>query len=552
MFRILFLLLLPSSLVCFGGQAVIGALNISNQTPRHTITGTVTNAVTGEPVRRALVQMNGAASGAVLTSSDGRFQFADVPEGPAVFSLQKPGFSDTRFTPGSPWAAPNAVVTVGSGKNDFHLALLPNSKIIGHIIDADGEPLANVQVQILLEQIWRGRRQWQARNSASTDEDGSYRVEDLTAGRYVVFAMGGAVPQQSSNGPREVIAPRYYPAAPDLASAQPVDLRAGQEFRADFRLRAERGYRLTAQVSGAPAGQGVGFSMQNADGQNFWSEGMQYDPAHGQLIVPALPPGLWTLFLNANDTQGHGYQTRQEIAVGHTDLDLQIPLRPAASIPVTVNHPATQAVDTEQPQLVQMINGQKVMNPGISVNLISTDASSMQSVGLQMQGDPPVLGFNDVPPGKYKLDVQAFGNECVESAWYGSVDLTRDYVVIDTNGGTQPLTINLRADCATLTAKLSPEERSHSGFVLIVPGSSVGEPKILQVQQTSPPSVFTGFAYQSLTLSPGSYQVFALTSVEGLEYSNPEALRNYPSQSVNLGPGQKTELTVELTERKEN
>jgi len=547
MSRILFLLLLPSSLFCFGGQVVEGPLNPTNQTSRHTVTGTVTNAVTGEPARRALVQMYGAASGAVLTGSDGRFQFADVPEGRIFFNMQKPGFSD----PANSAGRPNPGLTVGSGKNDFHLALLPNSKIVGHIIDADGEPLENVQVQILLEQIWQGRKQWQPRNNAATDEDGSYCAEDLTPGRYVVFAMGGAVPQQSSNGPREVIAPRYYPAAPDLASAQPVDLRAGQEFRADFRLRAERGYRVTVQVSGVPAGQGVGFSMRNADGQNFWSEGMQFDQAHGQLIVPALPSGVWTLSLNANDTQGHGYQTRQEIAVSHTDLDLQIPLRPAASIPVTVNHPATQAPDTEQPQILQMINGQKVMKPGISATLIPTDASIMQSIALQMQGDPPVLGFNDVPPGKYKLDVQA-GNECVESAWYGSVDLTRDYVVIDANGGTQPLTINLRADCGTLTAKLRPEERSHTGFVLVVPSSSVGEPKILQVQQASTPIVFTGFAYQSLTLSPGSYQVFALTSLEGLEYSNPQALRNYPSQSVNLGPGQKTELTVELTERKEN
>jgi hypothetical protein len=514
------------------------------------VTGTVTNAVTGEPVRRALVQMNGATSGAVLTGADGRFQFADVPEGPAVFSLQKPGFSDPRFTP-SQWGMPNAFFTVGSGKNDFHLTLLPNSKIIGHITDGDGEPLANVQVQILLEQIWQGRKQWQPRNSASTDEDGSYRAEDLTPGRYIVFAMSGAVSPQSSNGPREVIAPKYYPAAPDLASAQPLDLRAGQEFRADFRLRAERGYRVTAQVSGIAPGLGVGFSMQNASGQNVWFEGMQFDPTHGQFIATALPPGLWTLVLSANDTQGHGYQTRQEIAVGHTDVDLQIQLRPAASIPVTVNHPTTQTPDTEQPQIIQMINGQKMMNPGIGATLISTDASSMQSVGLQMQGDPPALEFNDVPPGKYKLDVQS-GNECLESAWYGSVDLTRDYVVIDANGGTQPLTINLRADCGTLTAKLRPEERSHNGFVLVVPSSPVGEPKILQVQQASTPQVFGGFAYPSLTLPPGSYQVFALTSLEGLEYSNPEALRNYPSQSVNLGPGQKTELTVELTERKEN
>lgn len=540
MFRILFLLLLPSSLFCFGGQAVI-----TNQAPRHTVTGTVTNAITGEPVRRALVQMNGPVSAAMLTGADGRFQFADVPEGQIFFSTQKPGFSDQANQLGRP----NTGLAVGSGKNDFHLTLLPNSKIVGHIIDADGEPLESVQVQILFEQIWQGRKQWQPRNSASTDEDGSYRVEDLTPGRYVVFAMGSAVPQQSSNGPREVIAPKYYPAAADLASAQPVDLQAGQEFRADFRLRAERGYRVTAQVSGVPAGQGVGFSLQNASGQNFWSEGMQYDQAHRQLIVPALPPGIWTLFLNANDGQGHGYQTRQEIAVSHTDLDLQIPLRPAAGIPVTVNHPTTQAPDAEQSQIIQMINGQKLINPGISATLISTDPSSMQSIGLQMQGDPPVLEFNDIPPGKYKLDVQAFRNECVESAWYGDVDLTRDYVVIDANGATQPLTINMRADCSTLTAKLRPEERSHTGFVLVVPSSTLSEPKILQVQQAS---TFNGLAHPSLTLSPGSYQVFALTSLDGLEYSNPEALRNYPSQSVNLGPGQKTELTVELTERKEN
>jgi hypothetical protein len=549
MFRILFLLLLPSSLFCFGGQAVIGSINVTNPPPRHTVSGTVTNAVTGEPVRRALVQMNGPVSSAMLTSADGRFRFSEVPEGQIFFSVQKPGFSDQANQLGRA----NTGLTVGSGKNDFPLTLLPNSKMVGHIIDADGEPLEGVQVQILFEQIWQGRKQWQPRNSASTDEDGAYRVEDLTPGRYVVFEMGSAVPQQSATGPREVIAPKYYPAAPDLASAQPVDLRAGQEFRADFRLRAEPGYRVTAQVSGVPAGQGMGFSLQNASGQNFWSQGMQYDQAHGQLIVPALPAGLWTLFLNANDTQGHGYQTRQEIAVSHTDLEIQIPLRPAISVPVTVNHPATQAPDTEQPsQIVQMINGQRLMNPGIGATLIPTDPSSMQSVGLQVQGDPPALLFNDVPPGKYKLDVQAFSNECVESAWYGSVDLTRDFVMIDANGGTQPLTINLRADCSTLTAKLRPEERFPSGFVLVVPSSPVGEPKVLQVQQPSTHTVSTGFPTLSLTLSPGSYQVFALTSLDGLEYSNPEALRNYPSQSINLGPGQKTELTVELTERKEN
>jgi hypothetical protein len=518
------------------------------------VSGLVTNAVTGEPIRRALVQMNGQASGAVLTGADGRFQFADVPEGQVVLSPQKPGFSDPGSLPGRQGFRPNPLYTVGSSKNDFHLTLLPNSKIVGTVLDGDGEPVENAQVQILFEQIEMGRKQWQPRNTANSDEDGSYRVEDLPPGRYVVFMMGHIPPPVSGgNVPSEVIAPKYYPNVPDLASAQPIDLRAGAEFRADFRLRTERGYRLTAQVSGVPAGMGVGFSLQNASGQTVWLQGMQFDQAHGQIVVPALPSGLWTLFLNASDAQGHSYQTRQEVAVNHADVtDLQISLRPAAAIPVTINHPTNPAAETVQPQIDHDIHATRLMNPGIGATLISMETSNMQSYGLGMQGDPPVMEFGGVAPGKYKLDVQAFGSECVESAWYGSVDLTRDYLSIDASGGTQALTINLRSDCSTLTAKLRPEEKAPSGFVLIVPTSSMGEPKVLQLQGQSNSNPFNPMNNPFLTLSPGSYQVFAVTSIEGLEYANPEVLRNYPSQSVELGPGQKAELTVELTERKEN
>jgi hypothetical protein len=544
------LLLLPSSLFCFGAQVSIGPLN-TNQLPHHTVSGIVTNAVTGEPIRRALVQLNGPTSAAVLTGSDGRFQFTDVPEGPVVFTPQKPGFSDPRFTPGSQWNIPNAFFTVGSSKNDFHLTLLPNSRMAGRITDGEGEPVENVQVQMLFEQIVQGRKQWQPRITVTSDEDGAYRAEDLTPGHYLVFAAGHTVPPPTPNAPREVMAPRYFPDAPDQASAQTVDLRSGQEFRADFRLRAERGYRVTAQVSGAPASNGVAFSLQNASGQNIWFDGMQFDQVHGRIDVPTLPSGLWTLFLNANDSQGHGYQTRQEIAVNHADvLDLQILLRPFASIPVTINHSTNPAAETAPAQIDHSFSGRRLMNPGIGATLNSADPSYMQSYGLQMQGDPPVIEFRDIAAGKYKLDVQAYGNECLESAWYGSVDVSRDYLLVDPNSGTQALTINLRSDCSSLTAKLRPGERPQSGFILVVPTSSLGEPKVLQAQ--SSPNAFDPMSNLSLMLSPGSYQVFAVTSIEGLEYANPEVLRNYPSQTVELGPGQKTELALELTERKEN
>jgi hypothetical protein len=517
-----------------------------NQAPRRTVTGSVTNAVSGEPIRHALVQLSGARSVAVLTGPDGRFQIADVPEGPAYFSAQKPGFFDSRAMSGG--RQTNMSFTVGSGKNDFPLTLFPAARIVGHVTDRDGEPVEETQVQVFAEQIVQGRKQWQHRNGAPTDDGGSYQVDELLPGRYVVFANGHALPAQNWNAPREVSAPTYFPDASDLASAQPIEIRPGQEFRADFRLRTERGFRITAQVSGIPgASRGAGLALQNSSGQTVWFDGMHFDQRRGQFIAPAVPSGAWTLVLSANDGQGHSYEARQEIAVNHADLnDLQIALHPATSIPLTINHPANQAAAAAAETNLNR-------GPSVFATLNSLDQFNFRNFGMQMQGDPPTPTFLNVSAGKYRLDVQTYGRECVESAWYGSVDLLRDYLIVSSDGGSQPVTINLRDDCATLTAKVRPGEHAPAttGAVLVVPSSSFVAPKVLPIATQLPPGL-SGVSLSATVLSPGSYQVYAFTNLDGLEYANPEVLRGYPSQSVTLEPGQKAEVAVELSERKEN
>jgi hypothetical protein len=516
-----------------------------NQGPRRTVTGSVTNAVSGEPIRHALVQLSGSRSATVLTGPDGRFQITDVPEGPVSLSAQKPGFFDSRTMRGADGMQFNAF-KVSSGKNDFQLRLLPAGRIEGKVTDRDGEPVKDIQVQVLAEQVLQGHKQWQARNASSTDDDGSYEVADLLPGRYIVFANGHTLPAQSWNAPREVSAPTYFPNAVDLASAQAIDIAPGQQFRADLQLRTERGFRITGQASGVPGAMGVGLSMQNASGQTVWFDGMSFDQSRGQFIAPTVPSGTWTLVLSANNGRGQMYEARQEIAVNHVDVsDVQIVLHPAMSIPVTINHPANQAPGAAQPNADR--------GPSVFATLTSLDAFNFQSYGTQPQGDPPALAFPNITAGKYRLDVQTYGKECLESAWYGSVDLLRDYMTVGSDGGgTQPITINLRADCATLTAKVRPGGHvPATGILLVVPGSSFAAPKVLPIVTQLPPE-FSGMGLDAAVLSPGSYQVFAFSSLEGLEYANPEVLRGYPSQSVNLEPGQRAEVTVELSERKEN
>jgi hypothetical protein len=512
MFRIFFLLL-PSALV-----------SAQVEPPHHTITGTVVNALTGEPIRHALVDLHGIVQKSALTGPDGRFQIEDVAEGQVMFSAQKPGFFDPNSLPASQWSPSIPWSTVGSAKNDFLLKLLPGARLLGRVTNSDGEPLEGASLHILNERAWQGHKQW-ANNSVNADEDGLFRADDLTPGRYVVFAHG---PQA------EVTAPAYYPNAPDIESAQAIDLRPGQEFRADFRLRSERGYRVTGQILGVPSTNGVGLSFQNADGETLQFQ-VSFDAANGQFVAPSVPSGTWTLLAFAGDNEGHQYQARQEISVNHADVaNVQIMLHPNAVIPVTVNHSTAPSAGVEG---------------SIVATLISVDQPIFQMNGMQQQGDPPVLSFLNVTPGKYKLDVQGYAHECLESAWYGSIDLTHDYLLLGPDAGVQPIVINLRADCATLTAKLRPADQQRAGVVLIVPTSSIAEPKVLQLQPQQPNQTFNRIP-QSLPLSPGAYQVYAFTSPEGLEYSNPQVLRAYPSQSVTLAPGQNTELTVELSEPK--
>ena len=351
----------------------------------------------------------------------------------------------------------------------------------------------------------------------------------------------------SWNGPRQVNPPMYYPDANDISSAQVVELQPGQEFLADFHLHTEQGYRVTAQVTGLPPNVGAGPSLENASGQSVHFGGLHFDRTRGQFTADAVPSGTWTLVVAGGDREGHSFQTRQEFTVDHADLSgLQLQVQANATIPVTVNHANAQTENQPAENPPENLGNGSFITPltTIQVQLVGADTSQQgHNYPAILQGDPPSLRFMNIPAGKYKLNVQSFGNDCLESAMYGSVDLSRDYLVVTSDAGAQPITIDLQSNCAVLKVRVKADGRNV--FAILAPSSSFAEP-IVQPLMIEP----MGFA--QLTLSPGSYQVFAFSSLNGLEYANPEALRNYPSQSITLDAGQQKELTLEVTERREN
>src|SRR5579864_5872360 len=146
---------------------------------QYKLSGTVVDAVTGAPIRRAMVQLMGMQSQAVLTDEGGKFRFENLAQDQAVIYAHKPGYTD------SSGGAPVRVM-IGGDTSPLVLKLDPESAIVVKVTGEDGEGVEGLPVRVLSSQVQEGRRFWSARNGGQTDEQGEYRAGNLIPGKYYV------------------------------------------------------------------------------------------------------------------------------------------------------------------------------------------------------------------------------------------------------------------------------------------------------------------------------------------------------------------------------
>jgi hypothetical protein len=336
--------------------------------------------------------------------------------------------------------------------------------------------------------------------------------------------------------------PQYYPNGSDLSSAQALELKPGQDAEADFTLHAAATSTLSGVVAGAPQ-NGVSISYDGADGQQTGANYLQLDPQTGKFALRMAPYGTWTLHFTSNDTQGNAYYADQSIEINAPAISgLHVLLQAAPVIPVIVNHAVAIASTSSQSDSPQPAN----QGPGVQVQLLpANNANNERFYAAPQPGDAQgALFFRGVRPGNYKVVAQAFGQECIESVSMGSVDLMRNDLLISPGSQPPAITISLGNDCATLTGTIRSETKNTSAFVLLVSDSAPTEPKLIPVQSNQT-FIFPG-------LSPGGYRIWAFSNIAGLEYANPDALRDYPSQQVTLDANQKATVNLDLVARRSN
>ena len=507
---------MPSAIFKAQVQAIIGAVAPQQSAKRYTVSGAVSNFITGEPIRRALVQIGPSSA---FTGADGRFQLEGLPEGSYSAIVQRPGF----FDPGQAGlGTPPGMITVGPNTPSIALKLIPESVIQGRVLSKTGEPVENAQIQVIGEQIFSGRKILQNMAGISTDDAGEFRAEGLRPGKYYVEVQQHPVYGWNFMS-RQVYPEQFYPNAPDLASAQALQLKPGENAEADFTLSAQ----MAARVSGvlAPAARGGIFvTLQDASG-NETQANVMFNPRTGHWMLPFVPPGSWTIIFRAQDQPGDAYYAEQRVEVHNSDIeDLRVVLQAVPPIPVhVVNLPEGNA-------------------PGIQLRLIPQNGprlNSQEYMAAPQNGNPEALAFQSVAPGIYRVAVQSNGQGCIDSVSSGSLDLMRDPLVVALGSAAPAIQVALRNDCASLDVTVQAQNSLVQQPLLLVAESPALDPKMAFV----PGGSHTGFS----ALTPGTYRLYAVANVNNLEYTNPEAMRDLASQEITLAPNQQGSVTVNAT-----
>ena len=537
--------------------------------------GLVRNAATGEPLARALVEIEGDANSGSLTDGEGRFEIPNLPTGPQILIVRKPGFLDRPSAgPSDPLdyaPSPTHSVLVAAEMPDLVFTLHPSAAIYGQIVLSTGDPAEGIGVRLLQRNVQNGRGVWRTVSAAKTNSAGAYRFAGLCNCTYAVHTEPAMDSQRASS----LIAPGstieragypsvFYPEARDLAGAAKFRLSEGQQTSANFTLTLEPFRAISAQVSGnsqGKTGQDANFAVTVLDSSgNILSYIAQFDADTGT-IQSELPDGSYSLRVTAfrPSAMTHDVETEgnsppaARVMVGSADFtvhghaisDLRIPLStpPLSSVQLTLVH---SGEPDGKPVRDQNRQG--------TIDVLADQTGGWTTDGMTTQlarGLHPGSNHGTyLPPGPYWLHAVLAGSHwCEQSFTSGGENLARGPLILNLAGGTIPLELTLRDDCGKLTISLpqsvtrlpSGEESYYTVYLVPDFDTTVDlYPWLLR------PSTGGTFTFEGLT--PGNYHVYTFEAPVQLEYRNPAVLAAlpHPGQSVTLSPGATANLVLEV------
>lgn len=528
--------------------------------PKCALSGTVVNALTGEPLAKVRVLAYGSGGGsnatpATVTDAKGHFTLVDLPAGRYEVKGQRNGFLDgaygARHAEGS--GTPIAVES-GQEIKDLQLKLTPFAVIAGSIRDADGEPLSRITVTVHRLRFERGRRRLVQAGGAYTDDLGQYRIPDLAPGKYLVFAEAAKAADFGSMSRVEVITedhspkgserplallPTLYPGVQDPSAARPVELSAGARVTGiDITLSRSRTVTVKGRAS-APAGMRMSGVELNLAGVESGEPGLHmFTPVsqRDDFEFHDVPPGNYVLTASAG----------APVKAFNGSMEM-FPEELKARVPITVGSSPIDNVRLIMQEGAEIDGHLTVADDpkaDLSGNFVSVDDG---------ESDPdqvPIVSGNTFksaqPLGRYTILPDLLGGDLiVRSMEVQGKDVLNGGLTIS-GPGKIALEITLSHDGGELAGVVLGEDgKPFAGATaVLVPQGKLAHR--IDLFRTTQSDQYGRFLMEGIT--PGDYRLFAWQDVEAGIWWDADFLKKYETKStpVSVAPKGKGEAKVHV------
>ena len=311
---------------------------LSVDTTHVAVRGQVREAGSGIPLARVLVQIEGDARNATLTDGDGRFTLDDVPVGPQIVSLRKPGYRDqsidaqpSLFQP-DPSSSHNVIVAATMPA--LQLSMQREAVLHGTAHLDSGDPAEDLTVQLFRQKIENGHLVWRMTDFMRARADGSFRFAHLAPGAYALLTRPW-IERTSEAAPA---APTWGYAPASAGDLRPLLLGSGDDAWIDLTLNRTLFQPVTIALAGGDRAQNYEATITDAAGHPLGFT-THFD-ATTRTLELLLPDGDHPLYIRSANQQKTNaqtvYESRLDVHVAGQPLALHASLVPQATLPVAV------------------------------------------------------------------------------------------------------------------------------------------------------------------------------------------------------------------------
>jgi protocatechuate 3,4-dioxygenase beta subunit len=488
----------------------------SSQVVKAQVSGQVVRSDTHGPVPKAEVSLYPqddatakAAGGTrtVRTGADGNFIFSNLPPGAYALNVWRNGYAT--FSCETNRDCRQLSLKSGQKTDDLVLRLDPAGVISGRLFDEDQDPVEGIQVYLLrVTFLPGGRQKISARASVITDDQGSFRIANISPGSYFVRAGGliehpmEQVALKQAHGVTLQYRDTYYAGTSILSEATP--LAVDPEVEASgirFSVVTEKTYTITGKVvNGGKAGQPkpteVHFTKQTEAEQMFGPGGSTINP-DGSFELSGLSPGEYTLTAVATSDGVEDYEGYASVRIVNANVRANIELGRASEV----------RGKAEAPAGLSLAGKQIVLQANYSAYYPS-------DIGSDGQFD-----ISNVPPGEYNL-VAIDNRNPTELTYLKKAHCAgKDYALqplVLAVGTVLDCDVALANDTGSVSGQVTEGEKPVAGLVVVSIPESPELRRIPRFTLTGKTDV--AGRYQIVGVIPGDYLLFAVSPSEDCEY----------------------------------